>query len=346
MNQRKFPLVALIGQKNVGKSTLFNRLTRSHDALIADCPGLTRDRQYGHVKYKKNMEFTVIDTGGFDNLSKTVMQNHVNNQVVLAAQESYIILFIINGKFEESLIDYNIIEYFRKLQKEMFLIINKMDDVRLYRNKNFYKKYNYYSLGIKNIAFISALHGYGINYLIKKILLKISNNLHGIANKNELFTNVDIVHYNYFLKKPLINREIDFIKLAVVGRPNSGKSTFINYMLKENRMITSDIPGTTRDSVSIPVLHNNQKFILIDTAGVRRRNKIDDLAEQISVLKTLKILQIAHIVLFMIDVYEGIVDQDLSLLRFIVSNSKSLILVISKCDTLSISEKQKAILEL
>lgn len=317
-------VIALIGQNSVGKSTLFNKLIKTNLALISNNNlSVTRDRQYGYFQYKK-YEFTIIDTGAFNRLSKTSIQNAINAQTISAIEESNVVFFVVNGLLQVSSIDYDIANYLIKLGKDVLVLINKVDN--LTKNSN-HTMYGYYSLGIRDVFFISAMHGYGINKVLEKIYHKTSREMYeyGKHENENKFINKNFLDFSF--------KTSQFIKLAVVGRPNSGKSTFINYVLKKNRMITDIEPGTTRDSVYIPVTYNNQKYILIDTAGVRRKKQIKDITEQMSVFRTLNMLNNIHITLFMIDINEGIVDQDLSLLRFILSKSPALIIVVNKWDT-------------
>lgn len=329
MNKTMFPVIALVGQKNVGKSTLFNRLTKTNAALISKHDlGCTRDRQYGYIQHDR-YKFVLIDTGGFDASSDIKIQNYINNQIILAIEEANIIFFIVNGQCTESSIDYSIAAYLRKLAKDVFILVNKVDDISTYNEK--YIIYDYYALGIKNVFVISAVHGHGIDNLLNQAFFKMQKKFCSCGTDNI----TSLVNNNCNqkeIKNLLLYNDFDSIKLAVVGRPNSGKSTFINFILKSNRMITSNVSGTTRDSICIPTVYNEQKYILIDTAGVRRRRKINDTIERISVSKTLQALKYANITLFMIDAHEGLVDQDLSLLRLISEHSRSLVVVINKWD--------------
>lgn len=341
MNNILFPVITLVGQKNVGKSTLFNRLTNTSAALISnDRLGCTRDRQYGYVQYNQH-KLIIIDTGGFDEFSSTDIQNRINNQIILAIKEAHIVFFMVDGRFKESAIDYSIASCLRKLGKNVLLVVNKVDERVLHNDK--YIIYEYYVLGIRNIIVISAIHGYGIDNLLDQTFLNMPKKLFNynvgtvchIKKNNPDYKNI---------KRQWLYDDINSIKVAVVGRPNSGKSTFINFILKTNRMVTSDIPGTTRDSIYIPVTYNNQKYILIDTAGVRKKNRIDNnTIEYFSVKKTLQSLRYAHITLVMIDSVEGIVDQDLSLLKLVSDNSKSLVIVMNKWDILVKTDLHKNI---
>lgn len=337
-----FPVIALVGQRTVGKSTLFNRLTFTNAALVSNSNlGCTRDRQYGYIQYNK-YKSVLIDTGGFDESFDIKLQNSINNQIFLAIQEAHIIFVVVSGRFKESSVDYSIIAYLRKLEKDVFVVVNKVDDFVLYKKK--YIVYDYYSLGIKNVIAVSAIHGYGINNLLEQAFLKIHKKLYSYNVKNVLHINSDSLNKKKSIQSLSYNHN-DSIKLAIVGRPNSGKSTFINFILKTNRMITSSISGTTRDCIYIPTVYNNQKYILIDTAGVRKKRKINDIVERVAVSKTFQVLKDSNITLFMLDAYEGVVDQDLSLLRLIADYSKSLIIVINKWDLSGIINTHKHVVE-
>ncbi|ADV33913.1 GTP-binding protein engA [Candidatus Blochmanniella vafra str. BVAF] len=330
MDKKELFIVVLVGQKNVGKSTLFNRLTQNYRALVADYFGVTRDRQYGYIQHK-NDKCIIVDTGGVDESSDSFLQNAINYQTNLAIREADIVLFVVNGRAYESSIDYNIIGNLRKLGKNnIFVVINKIDNFR-FKNKNLETKYSYYSFGIKEVIVISAMHGYGIDILLDKIFLKIKKEV--FLDKKNTLCLIDKKNK----KTVSLVSENNSIKLAVVGRPNSGKSTFINYVVQESRVITSSIPGTTRDSVYIPIICYNQKYMLIDTAGIRRGNNkyIDNLPERISVLKTFQVIKDAHVILLIIDINEGIVDQDLSLLNFIIRHGRSLVIALNKWDNFS-----------
>lgn len=336
------PVITLVGQKNVGKSTLFNRLTCTNDALIANYPGLTRDRQYGYL-HCELFKSILVDTGGIDKVYSSDIQGiqgYIYNQVVLAIKEADIILFLVDGRFKETVIDYNIINFLRKLEKNIFIVINKIDDVK--NNKNSTVFYEYDRFGVKNYSIISAMHGYGVSCLLKKISFQIKQavscnhsqhcieicNQDGVFEKNRL---------KRFLSVSSIGQK-NFIVLAIAGRPNSGKSTFINSILGTNRMITCDTPGTTRDSVYTSIIYNGQQYILIDTAGIKKKNNFNNttVVDQISIMKTFRVIKNAHVILFMIDADIGISEKDLSILRCIMNIGISLIIVINKWDNIPV----------
>lgn len=342
IDEGNLPVIVLVGEKHVGKSTLFNRLTGTNAAVVSNTSfGCTRDRQYGYIKNSKYRSI-IIDTGGFDRLSNTEIQNCINNQVILALKEAHVIFFVVNGLHKVSSTDYFMLDFLRKFKIEVFLVVNKVDNICIYNEK--YMVYDYYVLGVKSVFVISAMHGYGIDNLLKKMFSYIAKKTY-IYNAHNIFdANQKNNGYEY-LNNLSLCKNSNIIKLAIIGRPNSGKSTFINFLLKKNRMITSSIPGTTRDSIYIPTTYNNRNYILIDTAGVRKKKNINNIIERDSVDKTLSILKYACVTLFMIDIVEGIVDQDLVLLRLIKHNSKALIVVINKWDTSVIMNMRKDVVE-
>ncbi|URJ23308.1 ribosome biogenesis GTPase Der [Blochmannia endosymbiont of Camponotus sp. C-003] len=328
------PIITLIGQKNVGKSTLFNKLTHTHDALISNCPGLTRDRQYGYFQCKQ-FKSILIDTGGIDKFCSSTqtenIQNYVTYQTTLAIQEANILLFVMDRQSVETSINYDIFNFLKKIKKNILIVINKIDNIPCHINT---MTWDYWSFGTTNIIFISALHGHGIDNLLGNISSLISKNI--LIFKNHISKNeINNIFYPNAITNSSCDKIDPAITVAVVGRPNSGKSTFVNHVLKETRMITCSTPGTTRNCIHTPTIYNQQKYILIDTAGVQKNKKIDNVEDQISIARTLKIIKTAHILLFVGDVNLGISDQDLYLLRFIMHHGKTLIIVINKWDLIS-----------
>ncbi|URJ25011.1 ribosome biogenesis GTPase Der [Candidatus Blochmannia ocreatus (nom. nud.)] len=345
------PIIALIGRKNVGKSTLFNKLTQKNDSLISPYPGSTRDRQYGFFQCK-NFKSILIDTGGIDELHNNkneTIQSSIFYQTNLAIKESDILLYITDKRAHQSTSDNEIIKNLVKTEKKhIFFIINKIDNVKNLINNSLWEYPFYYT---KHIMFISAMHGYGIKNLIKQLFLCIAKNKIG-HNKNNLLNHIHkkILHSKNNTKKikstnnkiictklhtelPIIKKtEKNAVTLAIVGCPNSGKSTLINYILKTNRVIADSAPGTTRNSTSIPIIYNKQKYILIDTAGIQKNRNT---TEKIYTLKTYQIIKTAQIVLFLNDISMGISNKDLQLLHFILKNSAALIIAINKWDKIS-----------
>lgn len=302
------PVIALVGRPNVGKSTLFNRITRTQDALVADFPGLTRDRQYGDAQYD-NKAFIVVDTGGIG-VDDIAVDNLMSKQSTIALQEADVVLFIVDGRSGLTGIDENIANNLRKLGKDVQLVVNKAenldDDVACA---------DFQSLGIIDSHAISAAHGTGISSLLEHILKPFSGQLEEQVQE-------------------------DAIKIAFAGRPNVGKSTLINRILGEERVVVYDMPGTTRDSISIPFQRDEQNYVLIDTAGVRRKSRVDEKIEKFSVIKTLQAIKEAHVCLQLIDAQEGVTDQDMNLLGFIIESGKALVIALNKWDGLDEEHKE------
>lgn len=302
------PVIALVGRPNVGKSTLFNRLTRTQDALVADFPGLTRDRQYGQAQYD-DKSFIVVDTGGIG-VDDIAVDSLMSKQSTIALHEADIVLFLVDGRAGLTGIDENIANNLRKLNKKIHLVVNKTegmdDDVACA---------DFQSLGIVDVHSIASAHGSGIHSLLDAILAP-------------------------FVPDTEATLDDDAIKIAFAGRPNVGKSTLINRILGEERVVVYDMPGTTRDSISIPFTRDEQRYILIDTAGVRRKSRIDEKIEKFSVIKTLQAIKESNVCLQLLDANEGITDQDMNLLGFIIESGKALVIAVNKWDGLDEEHKE------
>ncbi|CAL4325986.1 GTPase Der [Buchnera aphidicola (Protaphis terricola)] len=311
------PIIALIGRTNVGKSTLFNLLTKKKHALVSNYSGLTRDRNYGLFYLENNNKCIIIDTAGFD-FEETKIKEKAYQQTLIAMKESDLILFLVSAKEGILPQEYLILKKIRKYQKNFFLVINKID-----KTKEVEKINEFYSLGIKEHIKISASHNQGVNNLINKYLnpwIKLK--------------------FKKLEKKKLIN-DIK-IKISCIGKPNVGKSTLINKLLMQNRIITSNFPGTTLDTISIPVKYNNKNYILIDTSGItkKKNNKI----EKISTIKTFKAIENTDITLLIIDAKDEqnkISNQNLLLINMIENFGKPLIIIINKWDLLNFLEKNQ-----
>lgn len=336
------PVVALVGRPNVGKSTLFNRLTRTRDALVADFPGLTRDRKYGRAEIKGH-EYIVIDTGGIDGTEEGV-ESFMADQSLQAIEEADIVLFLVDARAGAMPADHAIAKHLRSRQKATFLVANKIDGIDADSAIS-----DFYSLGLGDIHPIAASHGRGVSSLIETALEPIFQfKDHDEDNFNEdqlppdLSESYDDVDEDDV--ESLINQPI---KVAIVGRPNVGKSTLTNRILGEERVVVYDMPGTTRDSIYIPMTRDEREYVLIDTAGVRKRGKVTQTVEKFSVIKTLQAIEDANVVILVIDAREGISDQDLSLLGFIINSGRSLVIAVNKWDGLSqdIKEQVKATLD-
>lgn len=309
------PVIVLVGRPNVGKSTLFNRLTRTQDALVADFPGLTRDRQYGDAQFE-NKAFIVVDTGGIG-VENIVVDELMSKQSQKALEEANIILFLVDGRAGLTGIDEAIAVNLRKINKPIFLVVNKIDglDEEIVQAE-------FQSLGFSEVHPISASHGRGIVSLLEVIT----------------------ADYAPIVEEEPNNEKI--IKIAFAGRPNVGKSTLINRILGEERVVVYDLPGTTRDSIAIPFERDDKQYILIDTAGVRRRSRIDEKIEKFSVIKTLQAIKESHLCLMLIDAQEGLTEQDMHLLGFIIESGKALVLAVNKWDGLDQEHKEQVKQEL
>lgn len=327
------PVVALVGRPNVGKSTLFNRLTHTRDALVADFPGLTRDRKYGRAEVE-GREYICIDTGGIDGNEEGV-ETRMAEQSLLAIEEADVVLFMVDARAGLMPADQAIAQHLRSRQKPTFLVANKTDGMDPDSAVA-----DFFSLGLGDIHPIAASHGRGVNSLLEMVLLPWMEKVEPPRELTEeeanaaYWADLEVKEGEEGLEEP----EDDFnpldlpIKLAIVGRPNVGKSTLTNRILGEDRVVVYDMPGTTRDSIYIPMERDGREYILIDTAGVRKRGKITETVEKFSVIKTLKAIEDSNVVLLVIDAREGISDQDLSLLGFILNSGRSLVIVVNKWD--------------
>lgn len=301
------PVIVIVGRPNVGKSSLFNRLTKSRDALVADMPGTTRDRQYGEARVN-DQKFIVIDTGGVGESDDTI-DLLTENQAKLATEEADHIILMVDARAGLTAADETIYQQCRKTQKPITVIVNKTDgidsDVALTE---------FYRLGSEHLYPASVSHNRGVNTIIETILTSLPK-----VEDDEP-------------EKP-------GIKFAVIGRPNVGKSTLVNRILGEERVIVLDQPGTTRDSIFIPFERRDQRYTIIDTAGVRRRKNISDIVEKFSVVKTLQAISSAHVLVMLFDAHAEIANQDLSLLGYALNAGKAIVLAINKWDGLEQSER-------
>ncbi|MDB1124733.1 ribosome biogenesis GTPase Der [Vibrio algarum] len=334
------PVVALVGRPNVGKSTLFNRLTRTRDALVADFPGLTRDRKYGQAKLGEH-EFIVIDTGGIDGTEEGV-ETKMAEQSLAAIDEADVVLFMVDGRAGLTVSDEAIAQHLRKIEKPAMLVVNKVDGVDADAASA-----EFWQLGMENMYQIAASHGRGVTGLIDRALNPFAEALIE-KEKGEIEDLTDLVDGDEEkLEYTEEEAEAEFkrlqdqpIKLAIIGRPNVGKSTLTNRILGEERVVVYDMPGTTRDSIYIPMQRDEREYVLIDTAGVRRRKRINETVEKFSVVKTLKAVEDANVVLLIIDARENISDQDLSLLGFALNAGRSIVIAVNKWDGLDTDVKE------
>jgi len=335
------PVVALVGRPNVGKSTLFNRLTRSRDALVADYPGLTRDRQYGQAKVEEH-PFIVIDTGGINGDEKGI-DVLMAEQSLMAIAEADAVLFMVDARAGLTSADIGIADYLRKQNKKIFLVANKVDGIDA---DSAVAEFYELSLG-DTVHKIAAAHGRGVTQLLTLALTPHIEALGEARGDNDEFDGDQEFSAKTDEEKIAeAPHEHDKIKLAIIGKPNVGKSTLTNRILGEDRVVVFDAPGTTRDSVYIPMEHNGREYTLIDTAGIRRRKNVTDIVEKYSVIKTLRAIEDANVCLLIIDAREGISDQDLSLLGFILESGRSLVLAVNKWDGLEEHAKDRIKTEL
>jgi GTP-binding protein len=299
------PVMALVGRPNVGKSTLFNRLTKSRDAIVADYAGLTRDRHYGNAKQGR-YEFIVIDTGGFEPKAEAGIYKEMAKQTQQAVAEADVVVFVVDARGGLSAQDHDIANYLRKLGKPTVLAANKaegmLEGVQLAE---------FYELGLGEVHAISAAHGQGIRSLVDVAFEPL-----GIPEDDDAAE----------------AQQTGIIKLAVAGRPNVGKSTLINAWLGEERLVAFDLPGTTRDAISVPFERNGQKFELIDTAGLRRKGKVFEAIEKFSVVKTLQAIESANVVLLLLDATQGVTDQDAHIAGYILESGRSVVMAVNKWD--------------
>ncbi|ALU43039.1 MULTISPECIES: ribosome biogenesis GTPase Der [Pseudoalteromonas] len=331
------PVIALVGRPNVGKSTLFNRLTRTRDALVADFPGLTRDRKYGQANYD-GYEFIVVDTGGIDG-SEEGIETEMAEQSLLAIEEADVVLFLVDARAGMTAADQAIAQHLRKQQKKSFVVANKTDGIDADSNCA-----EFYQLALGEVYHIAAAHGRGVTQLLEAtlgpVIAELASEEDEIEQDDELLTEL-YLEGEEAPEEGKTGFEDKPIKLAIIGRPNVGKSTLTNRILGEERVIVYDMPGTTRDSIYIPMTRNERDYVLIDTAGVRKRKKVSDVVEKFSVIKTLKAIEDANVILLVIDARDGISDQDLSLLGFALNAGRSLVIAVNKWDGLDDYVKER-----
>ena len=307
------PVLALVGRPNVGKSTLFNRLTKTRDAIVADYAGLTRDRHYGNGKQGKH-EYIVIDTGGFEPDASSGIYVEMAKQTQQAVAEADVVIFVVDAREGLTAQDHNIAKYLRRLGKPCILVANKAEGMQ-----DGSKLGEFFELGLGEVYPVSAAHGQGTRSLVDLALEPLN-----LPEPEEA----------------LESREPGVIRLAVAGRPNVGKSTLINTWLGEERLVAFDQPGTTRDAISVPFERNGQKFELIDTAGLRRKGQVFEAIEKFSVVKTLQAIESANVVLLLLDATQGVTDQDAHIAGYILENGRSVVLAVNKWDTVDEYQRQ------
>ena len=330
------PVVALVGRPNVGKSTLFNRLTRSRSALVADFSGLTRDRHYGEGRVG-DIPFIVVDTGGFEPVAKSGILHHMARQTRQAIAESDVVIFLVDARAGVNAHDHEIAQLLRKTGQKVVLCVNKAEGM-----PHGAAVAEFHELGLGQPNPISAAHGDGVVDLIEKALQEFGAKPEPEAEAFEADdvepTESDLVEG----QEPAAAPEPDHrIKLAIVGRPNVGKSTMINTLLGEERVIAFDMPGTTRDAIEIEFDRGNKKYTLIDTAGLRKRGKVFEAIEKFSVIKTLQAIEASNVVLLMIDAQQEVSEQDAHIAGFILETGRALVVAINKWDSVDQDQRER-----
>lgn len=307
------PVIAIVGRPNVGKSTLFNRLTKSRDAIVADFAGLTRDRHYGQGRLGKR-EYIVIDTGGFEPDAETGIFKEMAKQTRQAVAEADVVIFVVDARGGLSAQDHDIANYLRRLGKPCLLVANKAEGMR-----EGAQLAEFYELGLGEVLPVSAAHGQGVRSMLEAALDALN------------------------LPEPEEDAEPDEnapIRLAVAGRPNVGKSTLINTWLGEERLVAFDLPGTTRDAITVPFERGGKQFELIDTAGLRRKGKVFEAIEKFSVVKTLQAIESANVVLLLLDAEQGVTDQDAHIAGFILEAGRAVVLAVNKWDAVDAYQRE------
>ena len=307
------PVIALVGRPNVGKSTLFNRLTKTRDAIVADYAGLTRDRHYGNGNLGSH-EYIVIDTGGFEPDAQSGIYKEMAKQTRQAVAEADVVIFVVDARAGVSAQDHDIGKYLRKLGKPTVLTANKaegmLEGIQLSE---------FFELGLGEVLGVSAAHGQGMRTLVD--------------------TALELLHLPEEAEdaEP---QDPSIVKLAVAGRPNVGKSTLINTWLGEERLVAFDLPGTTRDAISVPFERDGQKFELIDTAGLRRKGKVFEAIEKFSVVKTLQAIENCNVALLLLDATQGVTDQDAHIAGYILESGRAVVLAINKWDAVDAYQRE------
>jgi GTP-binding protein len=296
------PLVALVGRPNVGKSTLFNALTRTRDALVHDEPGVTRDRNYGTCRLVEGRPFIVCDTGGLSGEDEG-LAGATAKQSRAAAEEADLILFIVDGREGPMAYDEAVLSWLRKSGKPFFLVVNKTDGLDEDATVNEFARF-----GAPVVLPVAASHKHGVPDLVERVVER--------------------------LPEDAVEAEVDpsRIRVTFIGRPNVGKSTLVNRLLGEERMIASDVPGTTRDSIAVDLERDGRKYTLIDTAGLRKRGRVEEAVEKFSTFKTMQAIENAHVSVVMIDANEGVTEQDATVLGHVLEAGRALVVAVNKWD--------------
>ena len=309
MSKKSKPIVAVVGRPNVGKSTLFNALAGSKISIVKDTPGITRDRIYADVSWLDH-NFTLIDTGGIEPDSSDVILSQMREQAQIAIDTADVILFMVDVKQGLQDADSKVADMLRRAQKPVMLVVNKVDDFNKYQADI----YEFYNLGIGDPYPISSANQLGIGDLLDEVI-------------------------KYFPERENEEDDDEITKVAIIGKPNAGKSSLINKLLGENRLIVSDIAGTTRDAVDTRIVHNGKDYIFIDTAGLRRKNKIKEELEKFMIIRAVSAVERADVVVLMIDATEGITEQDAKIAGIAHERGKAMIIAVNKWDAIEKNDK-------
>ncbi len=308
------PILAIVGRPNVGKSTLFNRLTRSKRALVDDRPGITRDRLHGVITHE-DLQMTLVDTGGFEDLGQDPLQKGVRAQVETAISEADRVIFMVDGREGVLPGDEEMARLLRRTQKKVFLAANKIDGPEKEHLAN-----DFYQLGYEMVYALSAAHGYGVKTLLHELAKGLSPSRDTSENSDE-------------------------IRVAVLGKPNVGKSSLINRILKTDRLVVSELPGTTRDTVDATFSYGGRKYLLIDTAGIRRKSRVREKVDKFSMIKAIKSLDRCHVAVLLLDGAEGVSDQDARICGYAFEKGRGLVLAVNKWDLIKGDAEKKDQLE-
>lgn len=336
------PVVVLVGRPNVGKSTLFNRLTRSRDALVADMPGLTRDRHYGEGRVGPG-PYLIVDTGGFEPVAKDGIMAEMARQTRQAVSEADVAVFLLDGRHGLAPQDHQIADILRRSGRPVVLAVNKLEGLT-----GEGRTAEFYELGLGEPLPISGAHGDGV-YALMETALEAAQRFLGPAHDTE--AEPDEEDLPLPLPEGLSDAPLAHgaqripskgLRVAIVGRPNVGKSTLVNALLGEERMIAFDMPGTTRDAIEIPFVRNDIPFRLIDTAGLRRRGKVFEAIEKFSVIKTLQAIGSAHVAVLLLDAQQDISDQDAHIAGFVTESGRALVVGVNKWDGLDTVARDEA----
>lgn len=331
------PTIALVGRPNVGKSTLFNKLTRTQDALVADLPGLTRDRQYGDGKVG-GWPYLLVDTGGLTGAPDS-LDAAMADQTLSAVREADLVVFLVDGRAGLVSVDEEIADVLRRQAQHVVLCVNKIDGIG--EDK---AQLEFHQLGFDGMVPIAASHNRGVSQLVDELAdyfeIPEDQRIEASRKRRKKRNKTDAEGTD-----PAANafpaREDDEVRITFVGRPNVGKSTLINRLIGEDRVIAYDQPGTTRDSVSIPFERAGKEYTLIDTAGVRRRGKVSEKVEIFSIIKTMQAIDKSNVCVMLLDGSDGLTEQDLSLLSYIIDKGRALVVAVNKWDSLDTEQREK-----